>query len=219
MSFLLLSRPEWARVKQIVAVLERFDDLTLEASKPKPQLTSSLSLYYELLDYLQEITEQEGDNLFIRDDIAQAVGAGLQKHQKYYAFMDEQNTYYVAALLDPRVKCKLMQQKLDHEGYEALLPQIRSYLHEEYPIVEPALPLASLLNCHNKGRPFRNKMFETFQEEIANISDIDRYLDSPVVKVDWHRTTRMTGFLAGGNRMQKNIRVCQGLPEISLLYL
>jgi hypothetical protein len=46
-------------------------------------------------------------------------------YQKYYSFIDKQNTYYIAVLLDPRVKCKLIQQEIDADGYNALLAQLR----------------------------------------------------------------------------------------------
>lgn len=180
---LSLSRLEWARVKQMVQVLKKFNDLTLEVSKVKPQITLSLFLYYELLDYLQEIKDKEGDYMFIQDGVSKAIALGLKKYEKYYTFMDEQNTHYIAALLDPRIKCKLLQRELDQEGYETLMSQIRSYLHKQYPVEEFGTSHSTPAEPATKERSSLSRMFEAFQQE-NNVSDIDIYLDSPAIGID-----------------------------------
>lgn len=43
-------------------------------------------------------------------------------------------------------------------------------------ILGAGLPESSDLTC-GQERPYRKRMFDAFQEEIANVSDIDIYLD------------------------------------------
>jgi hypothetical protein len=48
----------------------------------------------------------------IDESIRVAVCAGHEKYKKYYAFVDTMNVYYIAMILDPRVKCELLNQEL-----------------------------------------------------------------------------------------------------------
>ena len=64
------------------------------------------------------------------------------------------------------------------------MSQIRSYLHEQYPgegfSDSNTIPAGSA----PKERSSLTKMFQTFQQEDTTISDIDRYLNSPVITID-----------------------------------
>ena len=88
-------------MKQIISVLEKFNEFTLLVLEGSLQITLSLAIYYNLADLLQEVLDKEKKFKDINEDIIMAVKAGLKKYKKYYTFIDETNTYYVAALLDP----------------------------------------------------------------------------------------------------------------------
>ena len=66
---LLLSPIDWAQVKQIISVLEKFNEFTLLVLEGSPQITLSLAIYYDLADLLQEVSEKEGKFKNIDEDI------------------------------------------------------------------------------------------------------------------------------------------------------
>ncbi|KAK9327500.1 hypothetical protein V1520DRAFT_263328, partial [Lipomyces starkeyi] len=87
---------DWEQLEQIATVLEKFDEFTNLVSSKGLSISLSIGMYYELQDLL---------------DMAQ----GLKKYHKYYAFLDEQDAYYIALILDPRFKAELSKAELKDE--------------------------------------------------------------------------------------------------------
>jgi hypothetical protein len=54
----------------------------------------------------------EGEFSGFDPDIALAILAGIDKYKKYYDFIDAQDTYYVALVLDPQFKVLLLETEL-----------------------------------------------------------------------------------------------------------
>ncbi|KAK9481732.1 hypothetical protein V1527DRAFT_455730 [Lipomyces starkeyi] len=106
---------DWSRLKQIHTILSKFNELTLLVSSRKPQISLTVPIYYELHDLLHDVSERRGTFSTIDMDIALAVQDEMRKYEKYYSFMDESDTFYIALLLDPRVKGDLIRQELSED--------------------------------------------------------------------------------------------------------
>jgi hypothetical protein len=88
-------------------------NLPLSVSKSKPQLSLSVAIYYELDDFFEDAKAKENQFVDIDKSIRVAICTSYKKYKKYYAFVDIMNIYYIAMILDPRVKCELLNQELE----------------------------------------------------------------------------------------------------------
>ncbi|KAK9426842.1 ribonuclease H-like domain-containing protein, partial [Lipomyces doorenjongii] len=107
---------DWLRLTQIHKVLSKFNELTLFISKRKPQISLAIPIYYELHDFLHDVSEFKNDFAGFDRDIGLAVKEGIKKYNKYYSLMDESDVYYTALVLDPRVKGNLILQELREDS-------------------------------------------------------------------------------------------------------
>ncbi|EED21089.1 hypothetical protein TSTA_083220 [Talaromyces stipitatus ATCC 10500] len=112
---------DWKRLQQIHKALHRFDEFTRLISMQSPQISLSLAVYYELSDLLQEIRDRENDFQDFDLDISRAAASAIEKYQKYYSFMDDSNTYYAAAILDPQVKTRLLEHEIPNSDARTLI--------------------------------------------------------------------------------------------------
>ena len=134
------------RLIQIHLVLKKFEEFTLFISKSSPQISISLAIYYELHDLLNEVVEGTGEFEKLDEDIRLAVKAGMIKYQKYYTFMDDSDIYYLAAILDPRVKGDLIvKEQEDKDAAKLIVNAIRNRLHKEF-LQEKKVELPNLGN-------------------------------------------------------------------------
>jgi hypothetical protein len=62
----------------------------------------------------------------------------MKKYEKYYTFMDASYTYYIALILDPRVKGDLIRQELcdEDDAGRLIIEAIRLGLHRAYDITD-----------------------------------------------------------------------------------
>ncbi|KAK9491105.1 hypothetical protein V1508DRAFT_228713 [Lipomyces doorenjongii] len=58
----------------------------------KPQISLTMSVYYDLHDLLEEASKQKEEFSGLDIDIASAVKEGIKKFKKYYTFMDVSDT-------------------------------------------------------------------------------------------------------------------------------
>jgi hypothetical protein len=171
-------------VQQIHKALQRFDKFTKLVSMQHPQISLSLAVYYELSDLLQEIRDREKDFQDFDLDISIAAASAIKKYHKYYSFMEDSNTYYAAAVLDPQVKTQLLKHKPSKSDAEILIQKLRETLHEQYPsISESTLPI--LPEKPLEPQSLESRMFSKLQPQMAQmlISDIDRYFDTPTIPI------------------------------------
>ena len=176
------SASDWLRLSQIVVVLRKFDEFTKLVSEKRPQIGLSLAVYYELSDLLQEIRDREGEFEDFDSDFAKAADTAIGKFKKYYTFMDLSNTYYTAALLDPRVKTELLKKELSCADSRFLIETIRNYLWEFY---QPEAKVRQSMEPGKTSKSVESRMLQKISREVeeSTMSDLDQYLTSPVVSV------------------------------------
>ncbi|KAH8799135.1 ribonuclease H-like domain-containing protein [Xylogone sp. PMI_703] len=149
---------DWTRLQQIHKALQRFDEFT-------------------------RLVDRERDFQDFDPDVAFAAKSAIDKYQKYYSFMDDSNTYYAAAILDPRVKTRLLEHELPKSDARILIQGLREELHEQYQYSSPEPALPAISPTLLEPQSLESRMFSKLQPQAPPVfvSDIDRYFDTPAI--------------------------------------
>jgi hypothetical protein len=174
---------DWHHVAQVANILEKFEEFTLTVSSDMSQMSLSIPIYYELHDMLHDASDMTGDFKELDEDIARAISKGLEKYKKYYTFMDEQDIYYVALVLDPRFKTLLIEQELETDTVQNITNAIKDVLDKQYPAhinrYESIIHVSEEQRSHSIGK----RLLQKLQPQRIGRSDIERYFDEEVVTV------------------------------------
>ena len=95
-----LSNDDWLLMEQIRDLLQPFKQYTDFISKSKLNLALITSLFHTLKSKLIDVQNQLSKWATVNDVIHSAVGGGIEKLNKYYKLMKNQNVYYIASVLD-----------------------------------------------------------------------------------------------------------------------
>jgi hypothetical protein len=165
---LQLTQAHWDQLRQIRKVLEPFNKYTNFISKQQPTIQNSAMLYKQLEQMLYRITKKEGEYTQFDKNLIDAVKVGLDLFNEYHSFMKSNNIYYLATILDPRIKTKWI--KANCANSNTIIEQIRKFLKTTYHL-EVELPN---LQSPNKQKSLQYSLLEEFQSEtsMADISDI-----------------------------------------------
>ncbi|KAJ6168055.1 HAT dimerization [Penicillium chrysogenum] len=104
------------------------------------------------------------------------VSDGISLLEKYHDCVKDNDIYYIASVLDPRIKTKWLKTLPDGEK---IIDRIRAFLKKAYPT--PKQPASIAPNTNYKS--FEYRFLEAFQPTQYNVaeSDIDQYFDTPTV--------------------------------------
>jgi hypothetical protein len=171
--FTAFSSLDWDYLSELLKVLKPFDEITRYVSQNAPTIASALGIYYELYDMLHDASEQEGLYQNISTEIASAVSKALKKYEKYYTYMDSNDIYYIASILDPRVKGKIIEKELGADGTK-IIEAMTTKLKQQFgtSIIEQQVDVPT----HGLESKLLSKMGSLKRE-----SDIDRYLRQDTV--------------------------------------
>jgi hypothetical protein len=178
---LQLSDEEWLTLEQVAKVLKPFWDHTNTVSTACPTIVESLPIYWNLDDLLDDIKKAEGDFEDITFEIREAVDKGIQKMNKYAKRMDNNILYYVASVLDPRIKTSFIEAQMSAPDAQLIISQVREFLQKDYPFhpIPPSDP--------ERPPGMSETMWKTLRKvqpsQKTLVSDIDRYMDS--LPVGW----------------------------------
>jgi hAT family protein len=181
---LQLTDEEWSLLQQVAKVLKPFWDHTNSVSKSCPTIVESLPIYWSLDDLLDDVQKAEGDFEDVDTEIRDAVERGIRKMNKFARKMDDNLLYYVASVLDPRIKSSLIRSQMNEQDAVLIISQVREFLKKEYPHEPPI--------SREVDRPpgMSETMWRTLRKvqpsQRTLLSDIDRYLDSPPVSWSHH---------------------------------
>ncbi len=175
------STRDWTRLGHISRVLEKFDLFTRTLSQREPQISLSLTIYYEISDTLQEIADKESTYSDLDDDFASAARGAMKKYNRYLRDMDRSNVYYTAAIINPRFKTSILHYELKEEA-EDLISILKDWMISEYPRQQTPEP-ESVSNIATRGR-FEARFMEKLRAPRPEpISDIERYFREPIVQL------------------------------------
>lgn len=99
--------------------------------------------------------------------------------------MDETNTYYIAAILNPRFKGKQLENDLSPEDYLTIAGDIRSFFQIKYDYISShsagEVDSSELLN--HRSYSIESRMLRALHQDSQSLSDSDRYFDTEVVNI------------------------------------
>jgi hypothetical protein len=170
---------EWSTLEQIKSVLEPFWEYTNHVSRSCPSLVDSLPIYWALDDLLDDVRMAKGQFKDVDVDLREAVESATTKMDNFTRKMDGNILYYVAAVLDPRIKTSLIEAQMSKEDADLITSEVRGFLKQKYPF-HPSLPLDTE---RPSGMPeFLWETLKRVQPQLSpQVSDVDRYLDSAPV--------------------------------------
>jgi hypothetical protein len=177
---LKLSIIEWSQLDLIRTILRPFFKFTEYCSREQPSIQMLARMYGEVGVLLRYIAQQKGEFARIDDGLVQAVEAGRGVFDKYYRYMLDSNIFFIATVLDPRIKTKWIQQNV--ENPDEVIERIRVFLKATYPPPDPDLP------THAEDEAFQSLEYQFVAPFLDQSSadtvenDIDTYLDTPCIK-------------------------------------
>ena len=135
-------------------MLEPLWEETQWVSQKAPIITQSVNVYWKLDDLLYDVTTKAGIYATINEKIRLAVCKGLEVLEEYTAKMDSNIIYYIASILDPRIKTVWLREHLKEDA-DTVIDNIRTTLKKDYLVLStPALSttaLSSTITTASKG--------------------------------------------------------------------
>src|SRR5450432_4747035 len=95
---------------------------------------------------MNNAANREGEFIGLSEDITIVVQSSLALYQKYYNFIDSLDVYYIALILNPRYKTRLLEQELGLEA-RSIIEHIKDVLNLQYPAtsIQPTHSQQSLI--------------------------------------------------------------------------
>lgn len=170
-----LTPERWERLAHIRTLLQPFNDLTKYVSRAEPTIQMSAQLYLKLQKILQSVVRKEGGFEDFDTTLITAAKAGLEKFDEYYGYMKQNDTYWIASVLDPRIKTKWLKKNLPDA--DKIIKRIKTFLKDTYPVQ------VELLQNHRtqQKKGLDLEFLEEYGSMVAEADDIDRYFDTDVV--------------------------------------
>lgn len=97
--------------------------------------------------------------------------------------MDSLDIYYIALMLNPRYKMRLLEQELG-EDVGLIIQHIKEVLSQQYPLPTPLLLSGSGLSPLPLCQTLEARLLSKIRQPLSSSkSDIDRYFDDPVAQI------------------------------------
>ena len=125
----------------------------------------SLPIYWSLDDLLNYVRNAEGDLEDVNIEIRGTVERGIRKMNKFARKMDDNLLYYVASVLDPRIKSSLIVSQMSEQDSGFIVSQVREFLKKEY----PPEPFVSCEVDHPRPAGMSETIWRTLQKPLAII--------------------------------------------------
>jgi hypothetical protein len=186
-----LGNEEWNALERIRSVLRPFKKFTEYVSRDQPSIQMLARMYEEIGTILHQIANKEGDFGRLDSGLVSAVRKGIKVFDKYYGLMSEHDLYYVASVLDPRVKTKWIQDNVPNPT--AVIDRIRTFLKATYPLPDTPLPD----NIQESFQTLEYQFLEPYLQSTDSPQehDINSYLDSPRVRYNRRKTDDQTQWI------------------------
>jgi len=147
-------------------------------------------MFEELHSILLAMKERRGDWQKVSAPITVSVSDGISLLEQYYDCIKGNDIYYIASVLDPRIKTKWLKTLPDGEK---IINRIRAFLKKAYPTQKQ--PVSTALSTDYKS--FEYRFLEAFQPTQCNVveSDIDQYFDTPTISTGFDINQSQTEFI------------------------
>jgi hypothetical protein len=187
---LRLTPDDWRQLSDIKKILAPFNEYTEYVSRDNPSIHMAARMFEELHSILLAIKERRGDWQKVSAAITVPVSDGISLLEQYYDCIKGNDIYYIASVLDPRIKTKWLKTLPDGEK---IIDRIRAFLKKAYPTQKQ--PVSTALSTNYKS--FEYRFLEAFQPTQYNVveCDIDQYFDTPTISTGFDINQSQTEFI------------------------
>jgi hypothetical protein len=177
---------EWSMLQQIEKILQPFWEFTHTVSKDCSTIADSLPIYWSLNDLLKGVPRAQDECEHIEPAVRVAVERATEKLNKFTRLVDENILYYVGLVLDPRIKTSLIEAQMSASDARLMVNRVRAFLHREYPAEVTLPPMVD--RPEGMSGTLWKTLMRVQPHARPDVSDIDRYMDSPPVSWSRHPT-------------------------------
>ncbi|OXV05406.1 hypothetical protein Egran_06826 [Elaphomyces granulatus] len=117
---LRLKKEHWIMLLNIKKVLKPFERYTQQVSKKAPSLQT----------FLKKIVKRDGEFSGFDNELVRGCGAGLELFNEYFNYMQQNDIYLIASVLDPRVKTRWVKKNFNDA--DEIITRIRKFLKDTY---------------------------------------------------------------------------------------
>lgn len=187
---LRLTPNDWRQLSDIKKILVPFNEYTEYVSRDSPSIHMAARMFEELHSILLAIKERRGDWQNVSSTLTAPIADGITLLEHYHDCVKDNDIYYIASVLDPRIKTKWLKTLPDGER---IIDRIRAFLKKAYPT--PKQPISTALNTGYKS--FEYRFLEAFQPAQYHVaeSDIDQYFDTPTISTGFDISQSQTEFI------------------------
>ncbi|KAI9041056.1 zinc finger protein [Aspergillus affinis] len=179
---LCLTSNDWKQLSDIKKILTPFNEYTEYVSRDSPSIHMAARMFEELHSILFAIKERRGEWQKVSPAITVLISDGISLLEQYHDCAKDIDIYYIASVLDPRIKTKSLKTLPDGEK---IIGRIRAFLKKAYPTSKQ--PVSTTLSTNWKS--FEYRFLEAFQPTQYNVaeSDIDQYSDTPTISTGFEK--------------------------------
>jgi len=176
---LRLKKEHWITLSNIKKVLKPFERYTQQVSKKAPSLHMSVKMYCQLQTFLKKVVNRDGEFSGFDNELVRGCDAGLELFNEYFDYMQQNDIYLIASVLDPRVKTRWIRKNFNDA--DEIITRIRKFLKDTYQ--KEAVPTQK--KDQSKHKTLEYEFLQEFEEsdgEELQDNDIDQYFDTAPIK-------------------------------------
>jgi hypothetical protein len=181
---LLLTIDNWQFLEELYIVLDLFNEYTKISSEGHPTIGITPSIFFELKKYFTNVINREGKYSTYDIAITSAFLLGMPKFQKYYNYINTTIIYFVAAVLDLRLKGKWICR--EHPDANNILSKVEEYILGLYPRKELGSIQAERV-VEPTFKSLEQRVLETIHQTKLSTNNITKYFELPPVEYDGNR--------------------------------
>jgi hypothetical protein len=187
---LRLTPNDWRQLSDIKKILAPFNEYTEYVARDSPSIHMAARMFGELRSMLLAIMERRGEWQKVSPVITVPVSDGISLLEKYHDCVKDNDIYYIASVLDPRIKTKWLKTLSDGEK---IIDRIREFLKKAYSTTKQPVSTAPSTNW----KSFEYRFLEAFQHTQYNVaeSDIDKYFDTPTISTGFDISQSQSEFI------------------------
>ncbi|CAG7933073.1 unnamed protein product [Penicillium olsonii] len=187
---LRLKSNDWRQLSDIKKILAPFNEYTEYVSRDSPSIHMAARMFGELRSILLASKVRRGEWQKVSPAVTVPISDGISLLEKYHDCVKYNDIYYIASVLDPRIKTKWLKTLPDGEK---IIDRIREFLKKAYCTTKQPVSTAPSTNW----KSFAYRFLEAFQPTQYNVagSDIDMYFDTPTISTGFDISQSQSEFI------------------------
>jgi hypothetical protein len=172
--------------EHLTIVLQLFNKYTNLVSETSPTIITVFAIFNKLEQYFKNASSRQDIYTTCNPLVILAIQAGIPRSNKYFKYIKSNVIFFVASVLDPRIKGAYILSQPDSQKH---LADIRQYIYRLYQaekLIQPNTPIPE------ETTSIQLYMLHAIYKDSAPMSDVDQYFDSQ--PVPWQNTNKKSDF-------------------------